>query len=116
MNEAVLQELIKFFRERNAQEHLEDSVNYNIFYVLRVWKKEVVLHSRMIVDLLNPKGYHGMGAKPLQLFIEMLKVAVNVDPNMEQLNQSAIEFDFNCEPNVAVIDEQLTDDNRRIEI
>ena len=75
MDKSILQRLIEVFREKNLKEHQEDNVNYNIFYVLRVWSKEVVLHSRMIVDLLNPEGYHGMGNNPLLLFRDQLKEA-----------------------------------------
>lgn len=46
--------------------------NFNIFSVLKMERKEVKTHSAFISELLNPKGKHGLGAKPLELFIETL--------------------------------------------
>ena len=103
MDKSILQELIEVFREKNLKEHKEDNVNYNIFYVLRVWSKEVVLHSRMIVDLLNPEGYHGMGNKPLLLF-------------RDQLKEAEINFSFDYNSLKKVQDEEPTDSKRRIDI
>lgn len=48
--------------------------NYNIFQVLRIETKEVTTHSRMISDLLNPEGWHGMGSLFLELFLESVEM------------------------------------------
>lgn len=44
--------------------------NYNIFQVLGIQSREVKLHSKLLADLLNPDGWHGMGPAFLQLFLE----------------------------------------------
>lgn len=41
---------------------------YNIFQVLGVAEKEVIM-CRMLVDLLNPKGSHGQGSAFLKGFL-----------------------------------------------
>ena len=58
----------------NKYESIEKatSCNYNIFQVLRVESKEVVTHSRIIADLLSPKGMHGMGPQFLSVFYDVL--------------------------------------------
>lgn len=80
--------------------------DYNIFDVLRIHKKEVTLHSRMIKDLLNPKGKHAQGNIFLGLFLEMLKSKI-VFSKSEQLNENEIQ-DFkannNTESNKFLID------------
>jgi len=45
---------------------------YNVFDVLNLSTDEVRLHSAFIADLLNPKGKHGLGAKPLHCFTQIL--------------------------------------------
>lgn len=45
---------------------------YNIFEVLNLSTDEVRLHSSFIADLLNPKGKHGLGVKPLDSFLKIL--------------------------------------------
>lgn len=45
---------------------------FNIFSVLRLEHKEVILHSRFIAELLNPNGKHGKGKRFLELFFEII--------------------------------------------
>lgn len=48
--------------------------NFNIFSVLDLQSSEVTLHSRLIGELLNPKGSHSQGSIFLKLFLnETLK-------------------------------------------
>ena len=42
--------------------------DYNIFSVLQIQSKEVLI-CRMIADLLNPRGQHGAGAEYLKIFL-----------------------------------------------
>jgi len=46
--------------------------NYNVFDILGLSKNEVRLHSKIIAQLLNPKGSHGQGSMYLELFIQIL--------------------------------------------
>lgn len=46
--------------------------NFNIFSVMGMESNEVKTHSAIIGELLNPKGSHGLGDKPLKLFIELV--------------------------------------------
>ena len=43
--------------------------NFNIFRIMNMERDEVSTHSVIIAELLNPKGSHGLGNKPLELFI-----------------------------------------------
>lgn len=54
------------------QQALDRGEYYNIFEVLNLSTDEVRLHSSFIADLLNPKGKHGLGMKPLKSFIQIL--------------------------------------------
>lgn len=44
--------------------------NFNIFSIMSMESDEVFTHSAIIAELLNPKGSHSLGSKPLELFIE----------------------------------------------
>jgi hypothetical protein len=54
------------------QRAIERGEYYNIFEVLNLSTDEVRLHSSFIADLLNPKGKHGLGVKPLDSFLKIL--------------------------------------------
>ncbi len=47
--------------------------NFNIFSVLGVGEKELS-HSKIIAELLNPKGAHGQGDIFLKLFLESIEI------------------------------------------
>lgn len=56
--------------------------NFNIFSVMRAESDEVRTHSRIIAELLNPKGSHGQGCVFLECFfdeIEELRTINNFD-------------------------------------
>ncbi|QFG53415.1 PD-(D/E)XK nuclease family protein [Chryseobacterium sp.] len=44
--------------------------NFNIFSIMSMESDEVFTHSALLAELLNPKGSHGLGERPLMLFIE----------------------------------------------
>lgn len=48
---------------------------FNVFSVLQVENDEVRTHSRMLRELLDPKGSHGLGDVPLRLFVTRLKLS-----------------------------------------
>ena len=52
--------------------------SYNIFQVLEVSEKEVMI-CRMLADIINPMGQHGCGAKFLQSFVEQVLRLEDVD-------------------------------------
>lgn len=43
--------------------------DFNIFSIMSMESDEVFTHSALLAELLNPKGTHGLGELPLQLFI-----------------------------------------------
>jgi len=46
---------------------------FNIFSILGVESRETSTHTAFLVELLKPKGSHGLGKMFLDLFLEMLK-------------------------------------------
>ena len=56
--ESVLDRVIK---QNTENVNLLKTKDYNIFSVLQIQSKEVLI-CRMIADLLNPRGQHGAGA------------------------------------------------------
>lgn len=72
----LISELSKRFESSSGENCPERYDNYNIFSVLGVETKEVVI-CRFIGNLLDPNGSHNMGWLPLRLFAEMvLKTSV----------------------------------------
>ena len=77
-----------------------DSDKYNIFEVLGVEYKEVIM-CRFIGNLLEPKGKHGLGTEPLRLFIRNVLHDEDFGGNLEE----------------AIITlEDSTDNGRRVDI
>lgn len=76
------------------------SVSYNIFQVLRIEDKEVLI-CRFLGDLLNPKGSHGCGILFLKHFFQYLTTEAVPETELE---------------NAEVVLEEHTDKNRRIDI
>lgn len=66
--ESVLDRVIK---QNTENVNLLKTKDYNIFSVLQIQSKEVLI-CRMIADLLNPRGQHGAGAEYLKNFPERL--------------------------------------------
>ena len=44
--------------------------HFNVFSILRIKRKEVITHTPMLAELLNPHGSHHQGAAFLKLFLE----------------------------------------------
>ena len=63
--ESVLDRVIK---QNTENVNLLKTKDYNIFSVLQIQSKEVLI-CRMIADLLNPRWQHGAGAEYLKIFL-----------------------------------------------
>ena len=70
--ELLIDEICKLIKY-DKSEMSEDKSSFNIFSILRNENEEVMLHSRFIYELLNPKGTHLMNAKYLTHFLNVLK-------------------------------------------
>lgn len=68
------------------QKVLKKDTHYNIFEILGIQDKEI-RHSKMIADLLNPHGRHGLGITFLEKFLE--KINIDFDPS--QLHHTKVE-------------------------
>lgn len=55
-------------------EILKKENSFNIFGILRNYHEEKGLHSRFIYEMLNPRGSHGLGTRPLKLFVGTFKL------------------------------------------
>lgn len=62
--------------------------NFNIFSVLRLESDEVRLHSRLIGELLNPKGRHGQNELFLKLFIST--IGLEDQYQLEQIKNATV--------------------------
>ena len=80
-NESFFQsaQLLLTFITEKKQQAIERGEHYNVFEVLNLSTDEVRLHSAFIADLLNPKGKHGLGAKPLKSFIKIFGLGLDFD-------------------------------------
>lgn len=66
-----LEQLLRLLANDAEAQTAEKRTDFNIFKVLRVEKKEVII-CRLLGELLNPNGTHDMGAVPLQLFAKVV--------------------------------------------
>ena len=56
------------------QELDKDGSRFNIFSILSLSSSEVRLHSKLIAELLNPKGTHAFKSDFLELFLGSLNL------------------------------------------
>lgn len=96
--ESVLDRVIKQNKE-NA--NLLKTKDYNIFSVLKIQSKEVLI-CRMIADLLNPRGQHGAGAEYLKIFLRDCTELEKMDTKL--LDQAIVTAEYSI------------DDERRIDL
>lgn len=81
--EDSIRELLKKLSTCNENSSENSDNTYNIFEVLGVEYKEVIV-CRFIGDLLDPKGRHGLGCMPLKYFInDILEGGVTDDKELE---------------------------------
>jgi hypothetical protein len=94
--------LINLFEYRISlwEEHRKQlGLDYNLFEVLDIHEKEVILHTRFIADLLNPKGAHHLGNVFGKTFGEELA------PLIEEKRRKGIDikaFDFSAISNLSI--------------
>ena len=96
--ESVLDRVIK---QNTENVNLLKTKDYNIFSVLQIQSKEVLI-CRMMADLLNPRGQHGAGEEYLKIF---LRDCLGMEKMDTKLADQAI-----------VTAEYAIDDERRIDI
>ena len=79
--------------------------NFNIFSIMTMESDEVFTHSALISELLNPKGSHSLGTKPLELFYKMV---IEEEKSSEDLEQ------FSCrkEEHIGFISKDQTEGGR----
>lgn len=79
--------------------------NFNIFSIMSMESDEIFTHSAIIAELLNPKGSHSLGTKPLELFY---KIVLDEEKSSEDLKK------FAClkEEHVGFISEDKTEGGR----
>ena len=76
-----IREKYRFFEEKTG-------AKFNVYSVAHIERREEIVHSRMIAELLNPKGSHGQGIAFLQLF---LGTVFSDDPNNPDKKSPACE-------------------------
>jgi hypothetical protein len=64
--------------------------NFNIFSIMRAETDEVRTHSRIIAELLNPKGLHSQGSIFLKLFFEEVKDLNDILENFDYDNAQVV--------------------------
>lgn len=57
--------------------------NFNIFNILNLSTAEVRLHSKLLAELLNPKGSHHLGDVFLKLFLQKINKSKNKETELE---------------------------------
>ena len=60
-----IREKYRFFEEKTG-------AKFNVYSVARIERREEVVHSRMITELLNPRGSHGQGNAFLLFFLQTI--------------------------------------------
>lgn len=56
--------------EMYSRHRILSGEDFNIFSIMSMESDEVFTHSALLAELLNPNGSHGLGCKPLEMFIE----------------------------------------------
>ena len=81
-NKQLYEHLFQAIREQlgSGPARTEGNGAFKIFKVLGIADKEVLI-CRLLGELLDPKGSHGSGAKPLSLFLEQLRIADHFSPD-----------------------------------
>ena len=92
-------EKIKLINEKYDEIEKLDGINFNIFSILDMERKELKTHSNFIYELLNPKGLHSKGDIFLKLFFEIV-LDLKYDENVKVYE---------------VVQEDITTKNRRID-
>ena len=93
-------ELDNFFKELGKKVNLIEAEksnhgtnDFNVFSVLGLETKEVILHSKLLAELLNPNGSHGMGSYFLSSFLEKLNKELEIKFSLDELDKTTIEIE-----------------------
>lgn len=89
-----------FLKMKDLPTKSKKSDEFNIFKVLGIENKEV-LACRLLGELMNPYGAHGLGEKPLQLFLQLIDTPDFTTENLK---------------NATVVLEEMIDNDRRVDI
>ncbi len=79
--------------EKIQQERELKGEKFNLFNVLGLWSDEVRLHSAFIAELLNPKGKHGLKARFLKAFIQIINSECNTDKIEFDVEKTYVEIE-----------------------
>jgi hypothetical protein len=80
----------------------DEKEEYNVFSVLGIQSREVLI-CRMIADLLNPRGRHGMGSAYLRLFVdEVLKIKI-ADETLLKHAVVSTEYSIDAERRIDIV-------------
>ena len=67
-----MREALNVLQQRAEEEEFLIASRFNIFSLLGVESNEVATHSRLLGELLSPKGTHAQGALFLEMFLNLL--------------------------------------------
>lgn len=90
-------EVIAFEKELDRKKHASGE-GYDVFKVMNVQTKEVVLHSAIISDLLNPNGCHGQGTMFLEAFLGVLYDKRFLTVRFDNLKKVSVTPEYNIGP------------------
>lgn len=77
---------VKTISDKYELEVKESGENYNIFSIMSMEKDEEFTHSRILGNLLNPKGSHDCGFEFLNLFVNQLNETISDEFKELKLN------------------------------
>ncbi|WP_114764618.1 PD-(D/E)XK nuclease family protein [Vibrio rhodolitus] len=94
----------------------EEPSQYNLFSVLRSYSDEVRLHSRFLVDVLNPSGSHNQGERFLTDFLKRqgIEIAGDIEVLCEYKN---IDILIRSEKTAVIIENKIyaTDQDKQLQ-
>lgn len=96
--ENIFEQLFLKIKDLPTKSNKRDA--FNIFKVLGIESKEV-LACRLLGELMNPHGTHGLGEKPLQLFLQRIDAPDFTPENLK---------------NATIVLEEMIDNDRRVDI
>lgn len=89
-NFKILLEKIQKISEKYDNEDRVTGRRFNIYSIADIETDEVKTHSKMIAELLNPKGSHAQGDKYLKLFCDV----VRINPTFSEKIKVTVETSF----------------------
>tara|TARA_R110000868_G_scaffold146772_2_gene367767 strand:- start:6353 stop:7828 length:1476 start_codon:yes stop_codon:yes gene_type:complete len=94
---------------RKSYEKLAKSTgeNFNIFQVMGMESNEVKTHSAIIGHLLDPNGSHGLGCKPLELFLKQITPIYNKEELKEEEEKILSGFKLNTQSCKAKVEDHI---------